>query len=157
MLVEVKRIYNCTKYCISHIYIDGSYVCDAIEDTDRMLDQSIGDAKVREKKIPKKTAIPTGKYEIVMDVISPKFKEKKYYRDFCGGRMPRLVGVPGFLGILFHRGIDENSSAGCLILGYNKVKGKVVDSQRAFEMFWHKLEVAHKIGERIWCQITRTY
>lgn len=157
MLVEVKRIFNCPKYCISHIYVDGSYVCDSIEDTDRMLDDSMSEAEIKKKKVSKKTAIPTGKYEIVMNVVSPKFKLKPYYKQFCNGKVPRLVGVKGFLGILFHRGIDENSSAGCIILGFNTIKGKVTDSQRAFETFYHKLDIASRIGEKIWCQITRTY
>lgn len=157
MIVEVRRIFNCSTYCISHIYVDGSYICDSIEDTDRGLDDSMTIEKIKKIKVYAKTAIPTGEYIIDMNTISPKFKQKKYYYNFCGGRMPRLQNVKGFLGILFHRGIDENSSAGCLILGYNKVKGKVVDSQRAFEAFYRRLDIANRIGERIICRITRTY
>ena len=56
MKIEVIRIFNCDRYCISHIYIDGSYVCDGIEDTDRMLDDTMTVEYIKSKKdqnIPK--------------------------------------------------------------------------------------------------------
>lgn len=134
MLVEIKRIFNCSRYCISHVYVDGSYVCDAIEDTDRMLNDSMSEAEIKKKKIYAQTAIPTGRYNITIDIISPKFQKKPYYKNFCNGKLPRLNNVKGFLGILFHRGIDENSSAGCIILGFNKVKGMVVESQQTLKL-----------------------
>lgn len=157
MLVEIKRTYNCPTYCISHIYVDGSYVCDSIEDVDRGLDDSMTIEQIKKIKVYAKTAIPTGEYLVDMNTVSPKFSQKAYYKKFCGGKVPRLQNVKGFLGVLFHRGIDENSSAGCIIVGYNYVKGKVVDSQRAFETLYRKLDIANRIGERILCRITRTY
>jgi len=39
MNIEHKRIFNCPTYCISRMYIDGEWVCDMVEDTDRGLDQ----------------------------------------------------------------------------------------------------------------------
>ena len=38
-----------------------------------------------------------------------------------------------------HCGSSAKSSAGCLILGYNKIKGGVVDSQKAFELVYREL------------------
>ena len=38
-----------------------------------------------------------------------------------------------------HCGSTAKSSAGCLILGYNKIKGGVVDSQKAFETVYKEL------------------
>lgn len=156
-MIEVIRVFNCDRYCISHIYIDGSYVCDGIEDTDRMLDDTMTEEYIISKKVKKKTAIPIGTYEMTIDIISPKFQQKEYYKKFCNGKLPRLKGVKGFLGILWHRGIDENSTAGCLILGYNKVKGKVINSQEAFEKVYHKLDIMNRIGQKIWVKYSRTY
>lgn len=63
-----------------------------------------------------------------MQVVSPKFSKKPYYKAFCKGRMPRLLDVKGFEGILIHKGYSANSSAGCIIVGRNTIKGAVTDS-----------------------------
>lgn len=157
MEVLVKRVFNCETYCISHIYINGEYICDGIEDTDRMLDDSMSVEYIKKHKVYAKTAIPTGTYKLVMNVISPKFREKEYYMNFCRGRMPRLLDVKGFDGILWHRGTTEKDSAGCLILGYNKIKGKVLYSQFAFEKVYTLLKAAYKAKEEITATYTRTY
>jgi hypothetical protein len=52
---------------------------------------------------------------------SPKFKRF----------LPRLLNVPHFEGILIHNGTSEKSSAGCIIVGENKIKGQVINSN-----FW---------------------
>lgn len=157
MLVELKRIYNCENYCISHIYLDGSYLCDAIEDHDRMLDDDMSLEEIAKAKVYAKTAIPTGKYEITLNVVSAKYSKKAYYMNFCKGKVPRLLDVKGFSGILIHKGNTEKDSAGCIIVGYNKIKGKVVDSQRAFEALYRKLEMASKLEKKNYIVITRNY
>lgn len=157
MEILIKRIYNCEDYCISHVYIDGSYICDAIEDTDRGLDNSMSELEILKKKIKDKTAIPTGEYNILMNVISPKFSKKEYYKKLCNGKVPRFESVKGFMGVLFHIGNTEKDSSGCIILGQNKVKGKVINSRMCFENFYNKLKVAYKIGEKIRCKIIREY
>jgi hypothetical protein len=158
MKVELVRIYNCPTYCISHIYVNGEYVCDAIEDTDRGLDQSMSLAEIKKRKVYKLTAIPTGTYKITMSVQSPKFSQYDYYRKYCKGYMPRVLDVPGYDGILFHRGSSAASSAGCIICGYNKVKGRVVDSQKAWEKLMKQHFMPAKVlGEDIELKVTRKY
>ena len=142
MKVEVKRVAKKYTYTIGKVYVDGVYVCDSIEDKDRGLTQTMPLDKIKEIKIPSQTAIPTGTYRLTISVVSPTFGKKEYYKKFCKGYLPRILDVPGFDGILMHRGVDENSSSGCIILGYNKVKGKVVNSQEAFEKFYNILKTA---------------
>ena len=154
MKIELKRIFNCATYCIGHLYIDGKYVCDTIEDTDRGLMQTMSDIEIKRKKVYAQTAIPTGLYPVVMHIISGSFSKKPYYKKFCGGRVPRLLGVPGYDGILMHMGSTEKSSAGCLILGYNTIKGRVTNSQQAFEKVYKILMGAK---EDIKIEITRKY
>lgn len=164
MKIEQVRIFT-TKgsgtspgYTISHIYINGEYVCDSVEDYDRGLDQSMTLSEIRKRKVYKQTAIPAGTYELTMNVISPKFSQMEYYKKYCKGRMPRLLNVKGYDGILIHRGSSANSSAGCIIVGYNTVQGKVTSSQKAWELLMKQYFLpAWKLGEKMAYTITRKY
>lgn len=157
MKVNVVRRYNNSRYCIGDLYVDGVWISNTIEDTDRGWHNGMSDAWIRNNKVYSKSAIPVGTYNLTLNVVSPKFVQKLYYSKFCGGRLPRLLNVPGFDGILMHRGKDEKSSAGCIILGYNTIKGQVTNSQQAFEKFYKILEEANKKKEKITIEITRTY
>lgn len=164
MKIEQVRIFT-TKgsgtspgYTISHIYVGGEYVCDSVEDYDRGLDQSMTKEQIRKIKVYKQTAIPTGTYRLTMNVISPKFSQMEYYRKYCKGYMPRLLDVPGYDGILLHCGVNANSSAGCVICGYNTIKGRVTDSRKAWEKLMRNyLMPAKVLGEEITYTITRKY
>lgn len=157
MNILVKRIFNNNQYCIGHLYVDGVYISDTIEDKDRGFNQFMSDAWIRNNKVLSKTAIPTGTYRLVMDIVSPKFVQKTYYKKFCNGKLPRLLEVTGFDGILIHRGKTERDSSGCIIVGYNTIKGQVTNSQKAFEKLYGILDEANKKGEIITITVTRTY
>ena len=157
MILTLKRIYTCSTYTIGHLYVDGSYICDTIEDTDRMLDKSMPMEQILQIKVKNETAIPTGRYKILMNVISPKYSKSDYYMCICNGKVPRLEDVPGFSGILIHKGNTSKDTSGCLVVGFNKTKGKVLDSKRAFENLYHKLKAAYNIGQSIYIDILRTY
>lgn len=149
MEIFVKRIAKKSDYTIGKVYINGVYLCDSIEDKDRGLKQSMSLSEIRNIKIPKQTAIPSGNYEVTLNVKSPTFSQKQFYKNYCDGRVPRLLNVPGFDGILMHCGSTQNSSAGCIILGYNTVVGRVTNSETAFKIFYSNLKVASDKGERI--------
>ena len=83
------------------------------------------EANIRSIKVKHETAIPTGTYEVLMNTVSGTFSKKELYKDFCKGIVPRLKYVKGFSGILIHSGTDQSSSSGCIIVGENKVVGKV--------------------------------
>lgn len=143
--ILLKRIAKKENYTIGRIYVDGKYVCDSIEDKDRGVSQDDTLEEIKAVKVRSQTAIPTGVYRVVMNVVSPKFVQKAYYKSFCGGRLPRLLNVPGFDGILIHRGKDQNDSAGCIVVGYNTVVGKVTRSQEAFEKLYGLLKDEDRI------------
>ena len=157
MKVELVRIYNCPTYCIGKIYVDGEYVCDCVEDTDRGLDQSWPLSEIKKKKIKSMTAIPTGTYEMTMSIQSPKFSQYEYYYRLCKGYLPRILGIKGFEGVLFHCGSSAQSSAGCIIVGYNTIKGKVTDSRKAFEKLMKHFNAAKVLEDEITLKITRKY
>jgi hypothetical protein len=144
MIVTLRRIAmkSGKAYQIGHLYVDGQYVCDTIEDVDRGLTQSMPLSEILRIKVKSETAIPRGRYRVRMDIQSPKFSAKAYYWTFCKGYLPRLMSVPGFDGILIHKGINQRSSAGCIIVGYNTVVGQVTQSQAAFEKLYKTLKSA---------------
>lgn len=85
-------------------------------------------------KIYGETAIPTGTYKISKNIVSQKFRERSWAKPY-NGKIPRLQNVPGYSGVLIHPGNTANDSLGCILVGENKIKGKVVNSQNTF----HKL------------------
>lgn len=158
MKLLLRRIYTNNRYTIGKLYANDEYVCDTIEDTDIMeLNSMMSDAWIRNHKKIAQTAIPSGTFDITMNIVSPKFSKKDYYMKFCKGRLPRLLSVNGFDGILIHRGRTERDSAGCIIVGYNKVKGQVVNSQEAFEKLYKILDAANRKGEKITIEIQRCW
>lgn len=157
MKIELTRIFTCPDYTIGRLRVDGVYVCDVCEDTDRGLDQSWTKDEIRKVKVKKLTAIPTGTYDVTLAIQSPKFVTYVYYRDFCKGYLPRLIGVKGFEGILIHKGNKASQSAGCLLVGYNTEKGRVNNSQAAFEKLYKILKAASDARDKITITINRTY
>lgn len=117
MKILVKRIAKRPTYTIGKMYLDGKYFCDTLEDTDRNISQFTPIDTIKKVKLPNNTAIPTGTYKVIVNV-SPKFKRL----------LPRLLNVPGFDGVLIHRGNTDKDTSGCILIGENKVVGKVINS-----------------------------
>lgn len=152
MKLVVDRKWKKQSYTISNLTIDGKWFCNVLEDADRGLDDSMSIAKIRELKKPSITAIPKGTYEITLDVISPKYCTNSFYKQVCNGKVPRLLNVKGFEGILIHAGNTDKDSAGCLLVGINLERGKVLKSQETFRKLYKMLSEAKLRGEYI--QIT---
>ena len=151
MELTLKRIALRSEYTIGKLYVDGEYVCDTIEDTVRDLDKD-GKFANGEVKIPGKTAIPYGRYEITMKVKSPKYSNftKYSWAKKYDGYLPRLLNVPHFDGVLIHVGNSALDSEACVLVGENKVVGKVINSVNTFRRLMDEYLVpAKKRNERI--------
>ena len=156
MELLLKRRYNCKDYCIGSLYINGKYFCDTIEDCDRGLDSSMTLKEILKRKIKGLTAIPVGVYGIIMNAISPKFAKKQQYQ-FCKGKLPRLLNVKGYDGVLIHIGNTAKDSEGCILVGENKVKGQVINSTETFRRLYAILLKAYENKEGIYMTIVRNY
>lgn len=141
MKILLKRIAKKTTYTIGKIYIDGQYVCDCIEDKDRGLKQSMTLEQINKLKVFGQTAIPTGEYKVTLNVISPKYSKSTWYKQNANGaRVPRILNVKGFDGVLIHTGNTAADSQGCVIVGVNDKVGMVSKSKETFKKLYQILQ-----------------
>ena len=143
MKLQLKRIFKGETYTIGKLYIDGEYFCDTIEDKVRELPRLCPDTPKWQsckckQKIYAETAIPAGSYKVTLE-NSPRFKRV----------LPCLHNVPHFLGILIHSGNTEKDTAGCIIVGRNTVKGKVLESKITLEALMKLLNESRDISIQI--------
>ena len=153
MELTVERKYKKQSYTIGNLYVDGKFFSNTLEDTDRGLKDSMTLGEILEQKKPSKTAIPSGTYSVTLDVVSPRFGSKPFYKEVCNGKLPRLLNVKGFDGVLIHAGNTAEDSTGCLLVGQNKVKGQVINSQATFRELYKLLKDRHNKGEKITIKI----
>jgi hypothetical protein len=114
---------------LGKVYIDTKFFAYSLEDP------------VRPKGVivPNDTAIPAGRYEVVWEK-SPRLSRKHGYDFFT----PRLVGVPGFLGILIHVGNFPRDTEGCVLMGLRKYRDGIGESQKAMDWLYPFIENALK-------------
>lgn len=145
MKLLVKRNFKGSTYTIGKLYIDGVYLCDTLEDPDRGLKSSMQLSEIKKLKVYSDTAIPTGTYKIDMNTVSPKFKDRVWAKPWSG-KLPRLVNVPGYEGVLVHVGNSAQDTLGCVLVGTNSVTGQLTNSTIAFNKL---MEILTKTKEEI--------
>ena len=155
MEIEIKRIARKSGYTIGRMYINGTKVCDTLEDTDRGLKQNMSLHEIQSKKVKGATAIPEGVYDITMMIRSPRFSTISFYKKLCDGYLPRLMSVPGYEGVLIHCGNTAKDTEGCILVGENKEVGKVLYSKDTFTKLMNNYFLnAKKMGEKIKIKIS---
>ena len=159
LLLRLERTALKEKYTIGHLYAMSengkkAYICDTIEDTVRDKNKNGRFDPPSEVKIKSLTAIPYGTYRVGWS-YSPRFGVSKFMEAAnYNHTMPWVKEVPHFEGILIHCGSSEKSSAGCIIVGYNKQVGRVVDSRKAFDLLMaNYMWPAKKAGRKIYITI----
>lgn len=141
MKLKLERKYFKETYTIGNLYVDGIFFSNTLEDKNRDVNKN-GKFDNGESKVYGKTCIPFGTYKIVVN-MSPKF----------GRELPRLLDVSSFTGILIHRGNTAEDSAGCILVGENKVVGKVLNSTPYEEKLVKMMKEAIARGEEITIEI----
>lgn len=149
MKLLLKRVFKSDTYTIGKLYVDGKFFSSTLEDKDRGLDQKMPIEQINKLKVYGETAIPTGTYKITLDVVSPKFRWNKYYRDFCDGKIPRLINVPGYNGVLIHPFNTAEESLGCIGVGINSQKGRITNSRAYFERLYRMMHESASQGQEI--------
>lgn len=142
-MLILHRKWKLADYTIGKLYrLDSRgneiYMCDILEDKVR---NPITTAINRFIKIYGQTAIPYGTYEIIRN-YSNKYKKI----------LPLLLNVPHYEGIRIHSGNTADDSYGCLLPGFNTIKGKVTNSRETFKKLDAWIEGALKKG-KVYIQI----
>ena len=137
MNIELIRKEKYDDRTIGSLYINGSFELFILEDTDRELEKG-------GIKIPGKTAVPKGRYQVIID-WSDRFK--------C--LMLHILDVPQFTGIRIHAGNRPEDTEGC------PITGKEIDRQT--KTLLHSVDALRDLtlkifnniccGEEIWLEI----
>jgi len=131
MILELKRKIFTDDSTIGELSIDGAFVCFTLED------------KVRDVKIKAITAIPYGKYEVIIN-FSNRFQ--KY--------MPLLLKVPNYEGVRIHPGNKSGDTEGCILVGSSKSLNFIGNSRVTYASLFAKIKLAAK-KEKIFINITK--
>lgn len=129
MNILLRRIWYSDQSTTGCLYLDNIFECFTLEDV------------VREEKVMGQTAIPAGKYRVVID-DSWRFKRP----------MPHILDVPNFTGIRIHPGNTAYDTAGCILVGKDRGIDRIERSRMAFDAFFEKLKEALKT-EEAWIDI----
>ena len=144
MELRLERKYRNNNYCIDKLYINGKYFSDVLEDPDRGLTGTMSLEEIKKIKIKGNTCIPYGTYNITI-TYSPRFKKN----------LPLLNNVKGFDGIRIHSGNKPQDTEGCLLPGFNKVKGQVIDSRVTTDKLIAQIQQVLNKGEKVTITITK--
>lgn len=131
MLIEVKRTACGSTSTLGIMSIDGEMTCHTLEDV------------VRDEKIYGETAIPAGRYRVIVNFSN------RFQRD-----MPLLVDVPGYTGVRIHTGNTDKDTHGCILVGsaVGADGNTVTGSRLAFDRVFPQIRDAVEHGE-VWLEI----
>ncbi len=126
---------------------DGRFECFTLED------------EFRSQKVFAETRIDAGIYEIVLYTqgrLHAKYSDR--YPIMHKG-MLLFVSVPKFTGIMFHTGVDDDDTAGCVLVGdgtHSNVeeKGKLIASAHAYKRFYPKVATHLLSSGKVFCEVT---
>lgn len=129
MELRVERTDFSETSTIGKLYVDDQFECYTLED------------KVRLVKIKGKTAIPAGRYEVIIN-FSQRF----------GRMLPLFLNVPNFEGVQIHPGNTAADTEGCILVGETKDAEFIGQSKLAFEGLFNKLKAASE-SEKIFIEL----
>jgi hypothetical protein len=139
-LLLLRHFINDITCTFGSLYVNDQWECYTLEDVVR----EVKSKPVSEWKIPKETAIPRGRYEVVL-TLSTRFKKV----------LPELKDVPGFSAIRIHSGNTDADTEGCILVGTaaDILQETVTQSLLALNALLPKLQAAINDGEQIWITI----
>jgi len=139
MELEVRRDDDQLQHrTFGQLYVDGAKQCETLEDPVR----EVEGATVENWKIKGDTAIPRGRYRVIVN------RSNRFKRD-----LPLLLSVPGFEGIRIHAGNTEADTEGCILVGTKRSATAVLESRIAFNELFADIQEALANGEQVWITV----
>jgi hypothetical protein len=142
MELILKREWLSDECSIGELYVNGVFECFSLEDKDRGLTQHMPLAQIQKIKVYGQTAIPKGRYPVII-----QFSEKH------GKELPTLRNVPDYGGVEMHPGNTAVDTLGCILVGQMRTVNSVLSSVKAFEVLFPKLQKAFNNNEQIFITI----
>ena len=130
MLLTVIREPSKNGCTLGELLLDGTHEAWTVEDV------------VRDVKIPGETAIPAGKYRVVL-TMSKRF----------GKVLPELLNVPNYEGVRIHSGNTAADTHGCILIGEEKSPTGVLRSREAMIELMAALTGVIEQGEQVWIEV----
>lgn len=134
----LKRFMFTENATYGRLHVGCEFFCYILEDTDRRLEDG-------GEKIYGKTAIPRGRYEVIIN-YSNRFQKE----------LPLLKDVPGFTGVRIHAGNSPRDTEGCLLPGLRIAPDKewIYSSGAAFRPLFEKIQKALKDKQSVFIEVT---
>lgn len=139
---RIIRVAQGNNSTLSHLYLNGIFQCYLLED------------KIKEVKIPKHTAIPTGEFKLTVNTWGGKNVDYKRILGDMHKGMIEIDGLPNFDNVYIHIGNTTTDTAGCPLcgLGFLRANGDyiVTHSRDAYRIIYPKLlALANKAENKI--------
>ena len=131
MNLTVKRLWPSFSCVVGQLFVDGVPEAFSLEDT----------VRPNGEKIPGKTAIPQGRYRVILS------ESKRFCRE-----LPLLLDVPGFTGIRIHAGNTCENTEGCILVGQTRGDSSIGKSRAALEPLIQKIRAGLDAGE-VWITV----
>lgn len=135
LLCRISRKPRCT---IGALFVDERFRCYTLEDVER----EVEGWPVEEWKVKGETAIPVGRYQVVMS------KSRRF-----GRYLPELLNVPGFAGIRIHAGNTEHDTEGCILVGEGRTELTITESRVALVKLMTDIQGALDKGNQVWITV----
>lgn len=142
MEIKLIRKYYRTKYTIGRLYVNNRFFSDCLEPPSLHLTERSALGTILIAKYKGYRAIPTGRYRILIT------RSRRF-----GRWLPLLMNVKGFEGIRIHPGNKPEDTRGCILLGFNRRKGYVLDSTRCVLTLVKMMTEAIAKGEKVFVTI----
>lgn len=142
MEIKLIRKYYQAKYTIGRLYVNNRFFSDCLEPPSLHLTERSALGTILIAKYKGYRAIPTGRYRILIT------RSRRF-----GRWLPLLLNVKGFEGIRIHPGNKPEDTRGCILLGFNRRKGYVLDSTRCVLTLVKMMTEAIAKGEKVFVEV----
>ena len=142
MEIKLIRKYYQAKYTIGRLYVNNRFFSDSLEPPSLHLTERSALGTILIAKYKGYRAIPTGRYRILIT------RSRRF-----GRWLPLLMNVKGFEGIRIHPGNKPEDTRGCILLGFNRRKGYVLDSTRCVLTLVKMMTEAIAKGEKVFVEV----